>query len=332
MPTHFDKPHRKLFKTTFREIKKGSSFINSHIPTGLGPIDRRPRRIVPRRFFRRMLWPATRPALILIAGVFIGISLDRIVPGHGIDEITDSVIERGYDFYSRLRGYLPKAITIDEAHGQGGDLISGHARVIDGDTLQVRNTRIRMSGIDAPESRQMCSDSSGPWPCGAHSTAALKKAVGRKAVSCKAIDRDRYGREIAICYSGDFDLNQWMVDNGWAFAYRQYSSRYVQNESSAKAARRGIWRGSVVPPWDWRKGKRLPGITSQSARSSGTRTQSQAAPGGCRIKGNISSSGRIYHVPGGRYYASTRIDKSQGERWFCSESAARAAGFRRSRY
>ncbi len=313
-------------------MKQYLDAVRETLESGLGQIDRRSRHILQRRFFRRMLWSTTHFALILTAGIFIGVSLDRIVPGHGIDQISDSLIDRGVDFYSRFSGYLPRTNTIDEAHGQSGDMISGHARVIDGDTLQVQNRRIRMSGIDAPESRQMCSDSSGLWPCGAHSTASLKKAVGRSAVSCKVIDRDRYGREIAICYSGDMDLNQWMVDNGWAFAYRKYSSRYVQNESSARAARRGIWRGSVVPPWDWRKGKRLPGITSQSAPSSGTMTQSQAAPVGCRIKGNISSSGRIYHVPGGRYYASTRIDKSQGERWFCSESAARAAGFRRSRY
>lgn len=52
----------------------------------------------------------------------------------------------------------------------------------------------------------------------------------------------------------------------------------------------------------------------------------------CNIKGNVSTQGeRIYHVPGQKYYADTRISASHGERWFCSEEEARAAGWRRSR-
>jgi hypothetical protein len=53
---------------------------------------------------------------------------------------------------------------------------------------------------------------------------------------------------------------------------------------------------------------------------------------GCNIKGNISSSGeRIYHVPGQEYYSATRINWLRGERWFCSENAARQAGWRKAR-
>ena len=109
---------------------------------------------------------------------------------------------------------------------------------------------------------------------------------------------------------------------GWAFAYRKYSRRYVAEETAAKAARRGIWRGEVVAPWEWRKGKRL----------AGARPAAEPGSGRCDIKGNIGKSGaRIYHVPGGRYYDRTRIDTSKGERWFCSEGKARTAGWRRSR-
>ena len=81
----------------------------------------------------------------------------------------------------------------------------------------------------------------------------------------------------------------------------------------------GIWRGEVVAPWEWRKGKRLAGAE-------------QPGRGECSIKGNISKNGtRIYHVPGGRYYDQTRIDTAKGERWFCTGAEARAAGWRRSR-
>ena len=56
-----------------------------------------------------------------------------------------------------------------------------------------------------------------------------------------------------------------------------------------------------------------------------------APAGGCAIKGNISQNGRIYHMPGQADYARTRIAESRGERWFCSEAEARAAGWRRAR-
>ena len=109
------------------------------------------------------------------------------------------------------------------------------------------------------------------------------------------------------------------ASQGLALAYRRYSTAYAGQERSAKAARRGLWRGDFVAPWDWRRGKRL--AAAPTART-----------GACRIKGNISRSGkRIYHVPGGQYYDRTRIDTSRGERWFCSEAEARAAGWRRAK-
>ena len=137
-------------------------------------------------------------------------------------------------------------------------------------------------------------------------------------MTCEQKDQDRYGRIVAVCRVGEEDLNAWLVAEGWALAYRQYSKAYIAEEEAASAARKGIWRGTFVPPWEWRQGKRL---------------EAEAAQGGdCRIKGNIGSKGeRIYHVPGGRYYDATQIDPSKGERWFCSEAEAQAAGWRRSK-
>ena len=114
-------------------------------------------------------------------------------------------------------------------------------------------------------------------------------------------------------------MNAWMVEQGWAVAYRKYSRDYVSQEATAKAARRGLWRGEFVQPSRWRRGERL-----EAAGASRV--------GDCRIKGNISRKGtRIYHVPGGASYAKTRIDTAKGERWFCSESeAARRGGGGRS--
>ena len=92
----------------------------------------------------------------------------------------------------------------------------------------------------------------------------------------------------------------------------------MEAEAGAQKARRGVWRGDFIRPWDWRRGKRLAANDNK--------------PGACVIKGNVGRKGaRIYHIPGGQYYARTRIDPSKGERWFCSEAEARAAGWRRSR-
>ena len=200
--------------------------------------------------------------------------------------------------------------------------LSGAARVVDGDTLDVAGARVRLHGIDAPESAQRCRASGRSWPCGREAMRALASRIGDQGISCEERDRDGYGRVVAVCAAAGLDLNEWMVSQGWAFAYRRYSRDYVAAESRARAARRGIWRGEAVAPWEWRRGRRLPG-SAPAARRDG---------GGCRIKGNIGRDGRrIYHVPGGQYYDRTRIDASRGERWFCSERAARAAGWWRSR-
>ena len=199
---------------------------------------------------------------------------------------------------------------------------SGQTRVIDGDTIDVGKTRVRLYGIDAPESGQSCIAGGVRWACGHRATRALAGRLRSWQVVCEERDQDRYGRIVAVCRQDGRDINAWLVAEGWALAYRRYSRAYVDEEQRAREARKGMWRGAFVAPWDWRRGKRLRG----SART--TRPPAKR----CNIKGNISRNGKlIYHVPGGRYYPQTRIDTSRGERWFCSEREARAAGWRRAR-
>lgn len=210
--------------------------------------------------------------------------------------------------------------------------VSGSLTVTDGDTLKMNNgVSIRLNGIDAPESGQNCYENSKAWRCGQSATRALKDRIKGSAISCKEVDRDRYGRIVADCWVGNTNLNAWLVSEGWALAYRRYSMAYVDEEALAKASGKGIWRGEFVKPWDWRRGKRL----QQSATAgNGSKAGSggNQGSGDCNIKGNISRNGaKIYHVPGGRYYSQTQINTSKGERWFCSESEAKSAGWRRSR-
>ena len=218
---------------------------------------------------------------------------------------------------------------MDALDPRGGD-VSGRAQVIDGDTMDVGGMRVRLHGVDAPERNQSCLIGDDPWPCGRRSARALADLIDGRVVACQERDRDRYGRIVAVCRRDALDVNAWLVAEGWALAYRRYSDAYVEQESEARRSRRGMWRGEFVSPWDWRQGKRLrPAL--REPRIATARSERQQG-GLCRIKGNISrnSGKRIYHMPGDRDYAPTRISVERGERWFCSESEARSAGWRRA--
>jgi endonuclease YncB( thermonuclease family) len=213
------------------------------------------------------------------------------------------------------------------------DLI-GPARIIDGDTIEIHGQRIRLFGIDAPEHDQLCEVGGSQYPCGQQATLALESQTGGQTVDCVPHGIDQYSRVVAVCSVGGEDLNAWMVSNGWALAYRYYSTAYVPDEDVAHNAGAGIWRGTFEAPWDWREAQRK----AQAQTEAQSPSQTPASGGNvtavslCVIKGNISSKGeRIYHVPGGLYYNVTVIDTSKGERWFCTEAEAVAAGWRRSK-
>ena len=135
--------------------------------------------------------------------------------------------------------------------------IVGVASVIDGDTIEIHGIRIRLHGIDAPESRQLCTRPTGErWRCGQQASLALSDQIGRSTVSCDPRDTDRYGRTVAVCRTRGVDLNGWLVTQGWAVAYRRYSLDYVRAEDQARAASRGVWSGQFDMPWEWRAARR----------------------------------------------------------------------------
>ena len=109
----------------------------------------------------------------------------------------------------------------------------------------------------SPETGRTCEVDGQPWRCGQQAALALADKIGVGNVTCTDRGTDRYGRTLAICYLGDLDLNGWLVAEGWALAYRHYSTEYVPQEDAARATGNGMWRGRFVPPWDWRRGVRL---------------------------------------------------------------------------
>jgi endonuclease YncB( thermonuclease family) len=133
--------------------------------------------------------------------------------------------------------------------------IAGAPRVIDGRTLEVAGQRIRLFGIDAPDLDQVCEHGGRQYQCGSVARAALWDLIAGRDVSCapEAEAPEPGGSTLAICTAGGRSLNESMVHAGWALADRRATDRYVAIEAEARNARRGLWKGTFEPPWEWRQ-------------------------------------------------------------------------------
>jgi endonuclease YncB( thermonuclease family) len=232
-------------------------------------------------------------------------------------------------------------------------------RVIDGDSLAVQLAsgpmEVRLHGADTPEWKQ---------PFGRQAKEAMRRRLkDGQAIELLPVEQDRYDRMVAVVYANGASVNEALIADGMAWAYRQYlgqledGARYCELEAAARAARRGLWSQPPalwVPPWIYRARQDAPPGAKRPSRDYSRETAEDCiaairrsvgtdfksvprlaepgrAPGAgpCRIKGNINDKGtKIYHVPGNRDYDNTRIDPSRGERWFCTEEEARQAGWR----
>ena len=153
-------------------------------------------------------------------------------------------------------------LTYNDVKSDEPKIISGIAKVIDGDTIKIEKNKIRLFGIDAPEKKQQCQK---PWlsifflslsknyKCGKISTNKLKIKIDNKFIMCKSSNKDRYNRFIAECFKDKTNINRWMVSNGYAVAYRKYSKKFVSQENLAKKEKLGLWSGKFEMPWEWRK-------------------------------------------------------------------------------
>ena len=131
--------------------------------------------------------------------------------------------------------------------------IQGKAKIIDGDTIHIGKNKIRLHGIDAPEINQTCSIGDQLWNCGIKSSKVLESIILESEVKCKIMDIDQYKRLIAVCLVNETNINQYMVRNGWAVAYRYYSLDYIGDEKIAKKNKTGIWQGKFKNPYLFRK-------------------------------------------------------------------------------
>jgi endonuclease YncB( thermonuclease family) len=135
--------------------------------------------------------------------------------------------------------------------------IIGIASVIDGDTIEIHGQKIRLWGIDAPESAQLCKSTSNiKYRCGQQSATYLSNLLKSHPINCKPKSFDRYQRIIAKCFLFNDDISAIMVKNGQAVAYLKYSREYTQEQTTAKSYKIGIWQGTFLKPWTWRAYKK----------------------------------------------------------------------------
>jgi endonuclease YncB( thermonuclease family) len=236
-----------------------------------------------------------------------------------------------FTLFASILGAVP-------AHAQ---VISGPAIAIDGDTLDMTGTRVRLIGIDAPEAQQTCMREGESWACGAEATASLAAILQDVSITCKGAGTDDYGRMLGRCQTPVFDIGQELVRRGMALPKDHALTDYSQAHAIAQTHRFGLWSGEFQAPADWRAAnpelldvtipvQPEPSMSQQVSQSLATafdQEQRITNSTGCTIKGNRNQQGDwIYHLRGQNYY-----DVTRAERLFCTESEARAAGYRRSK-
>ncbi|WP_339862526.1 thermonuclease family protein [Paremcibacter congregatus] len=132
--------------------------------------------------------------------------------------------------------------------------ISGSAFIIDGDTVKINQSHVRLHGIDAPEIKQLCWNSTAQYQCGREAKSYLKQLIDNQSITCKTINKDRYGRDVAKCFNDKgVDVNAAMVASGHAIAYLYYSQDYLPQQVEAKNQKLGIWAGRFIEPYLFRK-------------------------------------------------------------------------------
>jgi endonuclease YncB( thermonuclease family) len=221
---------------------------------------------------------------------------------------------------------------------QAADL-SGVPRIVDGDRLAIGATKVRLEGIDAPETNQVCLNAKGVhWACGIDARDQLAAHIAGREINRTPHGTDVYRRTLATCYLAGEDLNGWLVQQGWALAYVKYSSAYRQVEEDARVNQRGLWQGAFIAPWDWRHrnnstvilGAFSVPINAQAILLGPSATEGAPSPD-CTIKGNVNRNGEwIYHTEHQSSYAKIKMDKGGGRRWFCTPEEAEAAEWRRA--
>ena len=126
-------------------------------------------------------------------------------------------------------------------------------KVVDGDTIVLNGEKIRFAGIDTPELKQKCIKNDQKVFCGVLAKKLLLEKIGNKTPKCIREGKDIYKRTLAECFINGESLSVFLVRNGYAFAYRKYSDKFIKEEEFAKKNKNGLWSMKFEYPWDFRK-------------------------------------------------------------------------------
>ncbi len=126
-------------------------------------------------------------------------------------------------------------------------------KIVDGDTIVLNGEKIRFSGIDTPELKQTCLQGDQEVLCGMSAKMLLVKKIGNNTPKCIKEGKDVYKRTLAECFVNGESLSKFLVRSGYAFAYRKYSTKFIEDEDFAKANKLGMWAMKFQYPWDFRK-------------------------------------------------------------------------------
>lgn len=157
--------------------------------------------------------------------------------------------------------FLAFCCTLQVAVAGSWTSLSGTAQVIDGDTISIRQSRIRIGGIDACERDQMGTKSGRTWHCGREARALMRRLVAGRHLQCRVFDIDRYGRSVAQCFSKGRDIGLAMIEAGFAEAVSRWLpsrhpidvAEYKFAESRARQRRLGIWSAEIQSPQTYRR-------------------------------------------------------------------------------
>ncbi|MEC7807113.1 MAG: thermonuclease family protein [Pseudomonadota bacterium] len=163
-------------------------------------------------------------------------------------------------FLAFLTG-ISASLFFDSAFSQ--EEVAGRAKIISGDTLSIKNIEdgkqftFRLWGIDAPELDQPCEKKNGQSvDCGVLARNAVRAIIKRSELVCVDFEKDSENQITALCYMGDKILNGAIVRAGWALAYKQESTDFLDVEKQARLNDKGVWEYNFIPPWTWRKNQK----------------------------------------------------------------------------
>jgi endonuclease YncB( thermonuclease family) len=275
------------------------AIIGSRLATGGGPH--------PLRAFSLMM-NRVGERLVLLPG------LDRLTPrAAGVASLVLLVAltaGSAWFFASRTSFGLSLASIIHSSPLQ----LEGRATAIAGDTLRLSGSTVVLDGIEAPERDQSCGRPGEQWSCARAAKEALSDILQGKRIVCEITGTNETGEMTARCGTNGEDVAAKLVEGGHVFAKPGIFARYGSIESTAKSEKAGFWMGAAQRPAEYRAK-----LWEEAKR---------AAPEGCPIKGRVASGGRVYLLPWSPSYNNIRIMSSRGERWFCTEAEAQAAGWK----